>query len=321
MTLPSPVKLVYDDDAMQALDTRANHDVNAITIKKIVESLYPDPRIQIPKAEDCSTSKPPELTKWNKPNEDVVSFLRDFRRKAEVHIRRRRIRSEDDYFDSLRESVSIPELAAWHKQHEQTYGRDCTKLMNLLVSHFHDITSHARAFNRLVSLPVYDERGIENLLSQFELLAPQCGNLLTEQGALTELIRHINPTIATRLQLHAVVARGASTGAVVASLRQDCSAALPAAPLVNPTPPHYHAPAPAPALTPGSPQMNVEAAVELVSAVFDKMNQSGRFNYNNTKKPNPKARVPGSSGQVCRLFRDTGSCRFGEKCIHMHTTH
>ena len=208
--------------------------------------------------------------------------------------------------------------------HVQAYGRDCTKLMNLLVSHFHDITSHARAFNRLVSLPVYDERGIENLLSEFELLAPQCGNLLTEQGALTELIRHISPTIVTRLQLHAAVARGASTGAVLSSLRQDCSAALPAAPLVNPTPPLYHAPAPAPApaLTPASPQMNVDAAVELVSAVFDKMNQSGRFNYNNKKKPNPKpTRVPGSSGQVCRLFRDTGGCRFGEKCIHMHTTH
>ena len=313
MTLPSPVKLVYDDDAMQALDTRANHDVNAITIKKIVESLYPDPRIQIPKAEDCSTSKPPELTKWNKPNEDVVSFLRDFRRKAEVHIRRRRIRSEDDYFDSLRESVSIPELAAWHKQHEQTYGRDCTKLMNLLVSHFHDITSHARAFNRLVSLPVYDERGIENLLSQFELLAPQCGNLLTEQGALTELIRHINPTIATRLQLHAVVARGASTGAVVASLRQDCSAALPAAPLVNPTPPQYHAPAPAPA----PDAMNVDAIVSaVVSGLRKRNNNWNTNNRNNNTRTN--TRVPHSSGQVCRMFR-AGNCTFGDRCIHLHT--
>ena len=152
MTLPSPVKLVYNDDAMQALDTRANHDVNAITVKKIVESFYPDASIKIPKPEDCSTSKPPELTKWDKPNEDVVSFLRDFRRKAEVHIRRRRIRSEDDYFDSLRESVSIPELAAWHKQHESKYGRDCTKLLTLLISHFHDASSHARAYARFVAL-------------------------------------------------------------------------------------------------------------------------------------------------------------------------
>ena len=59
---------------------------------------------------------------------------------------------------------------------------------------------------------------------------------------------------------------------------------------------------------PASPlgDVTMDALVVAVTKAFKAVNK---------KKPRPK---PGSSGQVCRAYAATGTCRFGDSCIHSH---
>jgi hypothetical protein len=314
--MSSPVKLQYNEDT----HNKHHETVRPNTTRKLVEALFPDVNIQPPN--DPSPLKPPLIQKWRKGTQTIVAHLAEVKRVAEIQVRRGYMKTAQEYYDSLLDSVCIDELVDWHELHGRTYNNDPVMLTVLLLEHFHSPFDATASYNKLVGMPCgHTVATLEQFLVDAEKLAPRIGSLLSSAGLCVEILRHVSDEIVTRLDLHNKVDHGMTVTHLIASLRNEVTKISTTTQLA----PAMRFNLPAPHVPPAPDAMNVDA-VAIVNAVLNGMqhnnnwkrggNWGGGQNSNNNDR---KERVPHSSGQVCRNFQNFGNCKFGERCIHLHT--
>jgi hypothetical protein len=330
----SPVKLQYDEDT----HNKHHQTVRPDTIRKLAQSLFPDETIQMPGKP--SPLKPPTVPKWRRADQSIITHLSEVKRISEIQVRRGYMTSQVEYYDTLLDSVCTDDLVDWHKLHGPTYNKDPVMLTVLLLEHFHSPFTATSAYHTLVNLPVgHTHHTLNSFLAEVETLAPKIGELLSPSGLCVEVMRHVHDDIVTRLDLHAKVTYGLGITHMIALLRNEVTknptGVTPGEMPARAPPPNVRfMQPPTPASSPAPDAMNVDA-VAIVNAVFNGMkgnnnwtnkrnnwsnndrNNNWTNNRNNNNNSRNNARVPHSSGQLCRMFR-AGNCTYGEKCIHLH---
>ena len=142
-------------------------------------------------------------------------------------------------------------------------------------------------------------------------------------------VRHAQPTDLSKAMSHALRfdrprqltykdLLGVTHSAPACDPHHDFGGANPGHVPMPPRAPQSPNPPPrAPTHAPGSPmQMDFDTMVLAFTKAMNVHEKERKQRSKTAMKP----RVPHSSGQVCRIFRDTGSCQYGESCIHLHVS-